>query len=105
MYTRLSNITQNELLPGFNVRFVHGDLMTTAHWDIEKDVVLPEHSHIHEQIAIVTEGKFELIIEGKSTVCEPGGVMVIPSNAIHSGRAITDCKIIDIFAPVREEYK
>ncbi|WP_353779826.1 cupin domain-containing protein [Winogradskyella sp. 3972H.M.0a.05] len=105
MYTRLSNIPQNELIPGFNVRFVHGNNMTTAHWNIDEGALLPEHSHAHEQIAIVTEGKFELTIEGKSTVCESGGVMVIPSNAIHSGRALTDCKIIDIFAPVREDYK
>ncbi len=105
MYYTLTNIERKELLPGFKVRLVHGTHMTTAFWDIQKDAILPEHSHVNEQIAIVTEGKFELTVEGKTTVCEPGGILVIPPNAIHSGRALTSCKITDIFAPVREDYK
>ena len=105
MHIDLSDIEMREILPGYKVRFVHGEFMTTAFWEIDKDALLPEHAHVHEQIAIVTEGRFELTIEGKPTVCEPGTVMVIPSHAKHSGRAITNCKITDIFSPVREDYK
>jgi len=31
-------------------------------------------------------------------------VVLIPSDAKHSGKALTDCTIIDIFNPVREDY-
>jgi hypothetical protein len=34
----------------------------------------------------------------------PGSVGIIPPNAVHSGRALTDCKILDVFSPVREDY-
>jgi hypothetical protein len=30
---------------------------------------------------------------------------VIPTNMPHSAIAKTDCKVIDAFGPVREEYK
>ena len=29
---------------------------------------------------------------------------MIPSNATHSGRAITACRILDVFYPLREDY-
>lgn len=34
-----------------------------------------------------------------------GMVAVIPSNTNHSARAITNVELIDIFYPVREDFK
>jgi quercetin dioxygenase-like cupin family protein len=36
---------------------------------------------------------------------EPGFIIVIPSNAKHQGKSITDCQLIDLFYPVREDYR
>jgi quercetin dioxygenase-like cupin family protein len=54
---------------------------------------------------IVSEGEFELTVDGETEVLRPGVVAVIPSDAEHSGRALTDCRVIDIFHPVREDYR
>lgn len=35
----------------------------------------------------------------------PGGVAVVPSNATHSGRALSACRFVDVFQPVREDYR
>jgi quercetin dioxygenase-like cupin family protein len=101
----LENIHRKEILPGFWGRFIHTDSMTLAFWEIEKGSSLPEHSHFHEQVANIIEGKFEMTIEGVTHILVPGAVAIIPSNAIHSGKALSDCKILDIFSPVREDYK
>ena len=59
----------------------------------------------HEQVCNVLEGTFELTIDGESRQLGVGQVGVIPSNAVHSGRAITACRVLDIFHPVREDYR
>lgn len=104
-FVELQQIASQELIPGFEVRFIHSDSMTFAHWIVKAGAVLPEHSHEHEQVAHVLEGEFELTIDGESQVLGPGVVGVIPSHAVHSGRAITDCRIMDVFHPVREDYR
>jgi quercetin dioxygenase-like cupin family protein len=78
--------------------------MTFVYWDITAGAVLPPHSHVHEQVAHTFEGYFEMTVEGKTQILEPGSVCVIPSNAVHSGKALTDCRILDVFSPVREDY-
>jgi quercetin dioxygenase-like cupin family protein len=34
-----------------------------------------------------------------------GHYRVIPPDVVHSGHSITACKIIDVFSPVREDYR
>ena len=101
----LNDLEEKELVPGFHVHFVHSENMTFAYWTIEAGAALPDHSHPHEQVANVTDGEFELNVGGEARVMTPGKVAVIPGGVPHSGKAITDCKIIDVFYPVREDYK
>jgi quercetin dioxygenase-like cupin family protein len=95
---------QKEIIPGFKGTIVHGKGFTSAYWHVNEGAELPEHQHPQEQLTQVTEGKFELIVDGKKQVCEPGVVVFIPGNVPHSGRALTECKITDIFSPARPEY-
>jgi quercetin dioxygenase-like cupin family protein len=101
---KLDEIQEREIVPGYKARFVHSENMTIAYWNIKAGYSMPEHVHIHEQVLNIIEGTLELIVEGKSHVVEPNNVVVIPSNAPHSGTSITDCRIIDVFYPVREDY-
>ncbi|HRD82958.1 MAG: cupin domain-containing protein [Saprospiraceae bacterium] len=101
----LLQIEPKELIKGFRGRFVHTEKSTLVFWEIEAGAELPLHSHFHEQTTYVMEGRFELTVAGETQVYEPGLVAVIPSDVAHSGRALTPCKILDVFCPVREEYK
>ncbi|MCU0444192.1 MAG: cupin domain-containing protein [Microscillaceae bacterium] len=78
--------------------------MTISYWEISEGAILPEHSHFHQQISNVIEGQFELTVNGKTQVLEAGKAALIPAHVIHSGRALSKCKIIDIFCPIREDY-
>jgi quercetin dioxygenase-like cupin family protein len=102
---KLSTVASQELLEGAEVRFVHAESMTVAYWTFDPGIALPEHAHPHEQVTNVIEGVFDLTVNGKTTRLEAGSVAVIPSNATHAGRAVTACRIIDVFHPVREDYR
>ena len=104
-FIELSKIESIEKAPGYHVHFIHSANMTFAHWSIEAGAALPEHSHPHEQVANIIEGEFELTIDGETRRLGPKTVAIIPSGAIHSGKAITDCRIIDAFYPIREDYR
>jgi quercetin dioxygenase-like cupin family protein len=101
----ISKIEQKEIIKGYKARFIHTENTTLAFWEIEKGAMLPQHSHIHEQTTQVLEGNYQLTIDGETNICENGFVAVIPSNVVHGGIALTDCKLLDVFSPVRGDYK
>jgi len=99
-----NKIEPRTVIPGFRAKFVHSANMTFALWDIDAGAALPEHSHPHEQVVHQLEGELELTIEGVTAVLRPGNVATIPSHAVHSGRALTACRVMDTFYPLREDY-
>lgn len=102
---KLSEIEPREIVPGFSARFIHSERMTLAYWDITAGESLKAHSHEHEQIMNMLEGEFELVVDGEPLHLKPGDVVVLPSNIEHGGKAITDCRVLDVFQPVREDYR
>jgi quercetin dioxygenase-like cupin family protein len=101
----LSSIEPREIVTGYSARFIHTPNMTFSYLDVKAGSALAEHAHPHEQVAHVLEGEFELTVEGEPMRFGPGTVIVIPSNVRHSGLAVTDCKLLDVFTPVREDYR
>lgn len=93
------------VIPGFHGRMIHSGRMTFVLWAIDKGAILPEHSHPHEQVVHQLDGELEVTVDGETTVLKAGMVGVVPPGAVHSGRALTDCRTMDAFAPVREDYQ
>ena len=104
-FIELCDIGEREMAPGFRARFVHTDHMTFAYWNIKAGATLPEHGHAHEQVVTLIRGKFQITVDGEAQTIEPGRVVVIPSGAKHRGQALTDCYILDVFYPVREDFR
>ena len=101
----IDRLEAREILSGFTGKFIHTEKMTAAFWEILEGSELPVHAHPHEQITIVQEGKLSMTMNDETRTLEKGMVMTIPSNAVHSGRALTECRVLDIFCPPREDYK
>ena len=104
-FLALDTIEERELIPGFHARMIHTDQMTIAHFRVEAGAELPEHQHPHEQVTTVLAGKFSMTVNGVTQVCTPGMAVAIPGHTPHSGKALEDCRLIDVFQPVREDYR
>ncbi len=103
-FVELRNLPELEIAKGIKAYAVTADTVTVLHVRIEEGALLPEHSHHNEQVVNVIEGKLKLTVAGKNYNLRPGNVMVLEPNVIHSGRAVTVCKVIDIFHPVRKDF-
>ena len=97
-------IEPRTVIPGFHGRFAHSHTMSFVLWTIDAGAILPLHSHPHEQVVHQFEGELEVTIDGVTTVLKPGMVGVVAPNALHSGRALTNCRTMDVFHPRREDY-
>lgn len=104
---KIYNIEKIEILTpmdGLRGRMVHTRDLTIAFWEIDKNSILPLHKHINTQTSHVVSGKLELTIGGLTKVLNAGELVVINSNELHSGKALTPCYVIDTFSPPRKDY-
>lgn len=101
----LQSVQEREILPGCWARFVHTQHLTVAHWRLEAGAHIPEHAHPHEQVVNVIAGEFELVLGGKRRLMKSDQAAVAAANEPHGGTARTPCRIIDVFYPVREDYR
>jgi quercetin dioxygenase-like cupin family protein len=104
-FVEINELLSKEVIKGYTARSVHTGTMTFMYWTVEAGSAMPVHSHIHEQVAHVLKGQFELTVGNETRILEPGIVAVIPPNIPHGGKAITDCELLDVFQPEREDYK
>jgi quercetin dioxygenase-like cupin family protein len=105
MTDQIKNIKPKEVVPGITGYYAHGTGQTLGYIEIKAGSVLPEHHHVHEQITYIIEGQLDMIIGGVPCLLKAGMYHIIPSNVPHSAVAPIYCKVIDVFNPVREDYK
>jgi len=73
---------------------------------VKPGIPTPPHSHPHEQIGYLIEGRGVLFSGGESVEIEAGTSFLIPPNESHNFNAIGDSPaiIIDVFSPPRKDY-
>jgi len=101
----IKSVIPKELVPGITGWYAHGQSMTFGYVELKQGSIVPMHQHVQEQITYILEGELDMVIDGKQCLLTAGMYHVIGSNVFHSAVAKTDCKVIDAFSPVREDYK
>ena len=100
----IANLKVIERLPGWKGRYFHTATMTFAHYDFTRGSTIHEHFHAEEEVYEVIEGELEMTIADVAQVVRPGVVAVVPSNARHSVKALTDGRVIIVDHPARPDF-
>src|SRR5215213_9267077 len=104
-FIEINKLPGKEVVSGYYGRSIHTGNITLMYWSVKEGAAIPMHTHIHEQVAHVLQGKFELTVGDETKTLEQGTVAVIPPHVPHGGKAITACELLDVFYPEREDYK
>jgi quercetin dioxygenase-like cupin family protein len=102
-FVDISSLKVIERLPGWYGRYFHSPNMTFAHYDFKRGASIHEHFHAQEEVYEVVEGELEVTIEGEAEIVRPGVVAIVPSNARHSVKALSDGRAIIVDYPLRRE--
>ena len=102
----LKNRMAKQILPGVRLRTMWGDKMLLASVEVDANTVVPPHTHPHEQGGTVVAGTMDLTIPGETRRLVAEDVYIIPGGVEHSvTTGETPVRLLEIFSPVREEYK
>ena len=101
-----SNIARQEIVSGVNIRTMWGENIMVSILESAPHAIVRDHVHPQEQAGIVLHGEFEMTIGDETKHMRPGDAYVIPGGVEH-GIVGDDgwATILDVFSPVREEYK
>jgi quercetin dioxygenase-like cupin family protein len=94
-----------ERLPGWFGRYFHSPNMTFAHYDFRRGSSIHEHFHPEEEVYEILQGELEITIDGVAKVIRPGLVAIVPSNARHSVKALTDGRAVIVDHPSRPDFQ
>jgi quercetin dioxygenase-like cupin family protein len=97
---------RHTIFPGVNITTCAADKMMLSLAVLEPLAVVEEHSHPHEQVGMVVEGRAVFHIGGEEKTLGPGDMYRIPGNVRHRVAALeARVKALDIFFPIREDYR
>jgi quercetin dioxygenase-like cupin family protein len=102
---RLREAEPLELAPGVTMRPLFGDGAMLNLLEFEPGAVVPAHAHPHEQLGHVLEGQLVLTVDGVEHLLGPGDAYQVPGGVEHAARSEDRCLVMDVFQPVREDYR
>lgn len=105
MFLHASSSNYAQALPGIQRKtLVHGDKTLMVEFRLDKDSVLPRHSHPHEQTGYLVSGRMRLTIGEDQYDLSPGDSWCILPDVEHGAEILEDSVAVEVFAPVREDY-
>ena len=97
--------SKHTIFPGVNITTCACDKMMLSYVELKPNSVVAEHSHPHEQVGILLEGKALFTIGGEEKLLKKGDMWRIPGNVKHKVVVLEELTTaLDIFTPIREDY-
>lgn len=105
LVTDWSKVRSEQTAEGVRRQMIVGDRLMMCRFTFDPFVVTEEHTHPHEQMTLVIQGKVKFTIEGQVVIAAPGDVLHFPSNNRHGATMLDEeVVLIDMFSPIREDF-
>ena len=99
-------LSRHTIFPGVTIATCAAEKMMLSYVEIEPHAEVAEHSHPHEQVGILLEGKAIFWIGDEQRTLSRGDMWRIPGGVKHRVVALDEpVKALDIFCPIREDYR
>jgi quercetin dioxygenase-like cupin family protein len=102
---KLNEIPEEHVTEFFARRFFSGDKITMAFLTLKKGCIVVRHQHDSEQFSYCISGSLHFKIGGEEVILNAGELVEIPSNVPHEVIAIEDYTGIDVFSPIRADWR
>ena len=94
------------LVPGARTRTFWGANILLSLVEIDANSEVPTHTRTNEQAGMLVEGELEMGVAGEVKLLKPGDMYIIPGAVEHYTKCGDVAAVaLDIFSPVREEFK
>jgi len=106
-FHRWSDVPTEQVKADLSRRLITGERIMLAQVELQRGCIVPQHSHVHEQVTCVLEGCLRLRIGdegGESHDLRAGDVIVLPSNVPHAAEALENTRVLDVLSPPREDW-
>jgi quercetin dioxygenase-like cupin family protein len=101
-----AEFSRHTIFTGVTIATCSAEKMMLSVVDLAPHAVVAEHSHPHEQVGILLEGKALFTIGGEEKLLTKGDMWRIPGNVKHKVVVLDEpTKALDIFTPIREDYR
>lgn len=105
LVTDWDKIPVEKTAEGIERQMVVGENVMICRFRFAPFVVTAEHSHPHEQMTLVVQGKVRFTIGGEERIVVAGDVLHFPPNNRHGATMLDEEVIlIDVFSPIREDF-
>jgi len=104
VHHRWSDVPSETITPFIARRYITGDRVTVARFELKRGGVVPMHAHHNEQVSFIIEGALRFKINGREIVVRSGELIQIPGNVPHEVDVLEDTLAVDVFSPIRQDW-
>jgi quercetin dioxygenase-like cupin family protein len=98
-------MSRHTIFPGVQIQTCAANQMMLSIVDLQPHAVVEEHSHQHEQVGILLQGRAVFYIGDEQKTLSAGDIYRIPGNTRHRVVVLDEpARALDIFHPIREDY-
>lgn len=99
-----NQLNEEQMNARISRKAIHTQNLTIARLHLQRLAVVPEHSHVNEQVTMIERGALKFFIEGGEKIVRAGECLTIPPNVPHGVEALEDTVAVDVFAPRRDDW-